>query len=317
MSEGNLPKAPIWDDIRTLPADELPRIDIIYGGFPCQDISVAGRGAGLGGERSGLFYEIMRLVKELRPAFVFLENVPAIRTRGLDKVLHELTQERYDCRWLMLSAAEVGALHKRERWFLLGYSKHNGLAASKEQGSDGQAVCNDKEGAHETSEFKGADSSPMLANSNERRLSQERPKQQAARVKQSSVLANSRHPSEGSKDQPERTPSNIARRSEEVADTQCQGLHTGHQHKARPIARCSWFEKVDRAAQPEFRGMVDGLPKGLDFPNWDKEWEDVPRVSLGVANRVNRIKALGNSVVPIQVRMAFEILMFGDRDDKR
>ena len=78
MSDGQIETAPIWDDITTLVSGMLPRngIDIIYAGFPCQDISVAGTGKGLGGERSGLFFEIVRLASELRPRFVFLENVP-------------------------------------------------------------------------------------------------------------------------------------------------------------------------------------------------------------------------------------------------
>lgn len=119
MAEGSLPLAPIWDDVQTLTGSMLPPIDIIFGGFPCQDISAAGRGAGLAGERSGLFFEIMRLVDELKPSFVFLENVPAIRTRGLHTVIEELSGRGYVCRWTCLSAQEVGANHKRERWFLL------------------------------------------------------------------------------------------------------------------------------------------------------------------------------------------------------
>lgn len=123
MAEGKLPNAPIWDDVRTLDGKEFRgKVDIIYGGFPCQDISLAGRGAGLAGERSGLFFEVMRLAKEIQPIFIFLENVQGIRTRGLDTVIEELTKAGYDCRWTMLSAAEVGAPHKRERWFLLAKS---------------------------------------------------------------------------------------------------------------------------------------------------------------------------------------------------
>lgn len=120
MRDGGLPVAPIWDDVLTLNGSDLPPIDIIYGGFPCQDISSAGRGAGMEqGSRSGLFFEIMRLTQEIRPTFVFLENVPAIRTRGLSRVLSEFTALGYDCRWTVVSAAEVGAPHLRKRWFLL------------------------------------------------------------------------------------------------------------------------------------------------------------------------------------------------------
>jgi len=122
MSKGEIDTAPIWDDVTTLKSELLPRIDIISGGFPCQDVSVAGHGKGLGGSRSGLFFEIVRLARELRPRFLFLENVPAIRTRGLHTVVQELTKIGFDCRWTMLSASEVGAKHKRERWFLLANS---------------------------------------------------------------------------------------------------------------------------------------------------------------------------------------------------
>ncbi len=122
MSSGDIDRAPIWDDVKTLAAEILPRIDIISGGFPCQDISVAGLGKGLGGERSGLFFEIVRLCRDLRPRFIFLENVPAITIRGLDRVCLELTSLGYDCRWTIVSAAEMGAVHIRHRWFLLAHA---------------------------------------------------------------------------------------------------------------------------------------------------------------------------------------------------
>jgi DNA (cytosine-5)-methyltransferase 1 len=122
MQSGDIDQAPIWDDVRTLKGEMLPEIDIIYGGFPCQDISSAGNGKGLAGERSGLFYEIVRLAKEIKPKFIFLENVSAIRTRGLDTVTQELTEAGYDCRWGFISAADLGAPHRRERWFCLAYN---------------------------------------------------------------------------------------------------------------------------------------------------------------------------------------------------
>lgn len=138
MAGGDIPCAPIWSDVKTLTRRELPAvdIDIITGGFPCQDISVAGTGAGLGGERSGLFFEIIRLTRDLRPRFVFLENVPAITVRGLDCVLLEITTLGYDARWTIVSAAEVGALHLRERWFLLAHSNDKGSWASNGIPSD-------------------------------------------------------------------------------------------------------------------------------------------------------------------------------------
>lgn len=128
MDEGSIPFAPIWNDVATLDGKKLRGlVDIIVGGFPCQDISVAGRGAGLEGERSGLFYEICRIARESEAPFIFLENVPAIETRGAEQVQEALASMGYASRWLHLSAAEVGANHKRERWFCLAYSMRKGL----------------------------------------------------------------------------------------------------------------------------------------------------------------------------------------------
>ena len=137
MHDGSLHRAPIWDDVctfETKPFEEM--VDIIFGGFPCQDISVAGLGAGLGGSRSGLFFEIVRLTRELRPRFIFLENVPAITVRGLDRVLLEITALGYDCRWTIVSAAEMGAPHIRERWFLLAHA--NGECSGDERKTMGR-----------------------------------------------------------------------------------------------------------------------------------------------------------------------------------
>lgn len=125
MASGELTKSPVWDDVTTLLGEELEsRIDIIYGGFPCQDISLAGLGKGLAGERSGLFFEIVRLAKEIKPKFLFLENVSAITTRGGIEVVRQITEMGYDCRWCVISAASIGAVHKRERFFLLANSNN-------------------------------------------------------------------------------------------------------------------------------------------------------------------------------------------------
>lgn len=189
MSQGALPIAPVWDDVQTLGRNDLPiRPNIIYGGFPCQDLSAAGLGAGLEGKRSGLFYEIARLTKELNPQFVFLENVTAIRTRGLSSVVGTLTEMGYDCRWTCISAASVGAPHKRERWFLLA-SNTNGAGL--------------------------------------------------------------------------------------------EGLVKSEQHTCKHGTKPKWFETE---------------------PN-------VGRMAYGVARRVDRIKALGNGVVPAQVEKAFKMLV--------
>jgi len=133
MAARELPVAPIWDDVRTLRKEHIPvPVDIIYGGFPCQDISVAGNGIGLAGKRSGLFFEVVRLAREFRPSFIFLENVPALTVRGLETVLLEITALGYDCRWDIISAQEVGAPHKRERIWITAYSDSNRIRAQQE-----------------------------------------------------------------------------------------------------------------------------------------------------------------------------------------
>ena len=217
MSEGQLPIAPIWDNIETLEGKMLPKIDIIYGGFPCQDISVANvDGKGLEGNRSGLFFQIMRLAKEIKPRFIFLENVPNIRTRGLNIVGKELAKTGYDCRWYTLSAKEVGANHKRERWFLLANS-------------------NIKTGYGEQFETKRLSSRGIctsVSNTQGKRL-----------------------------------------------EGQCKSIGVQKTNTNNSIN--SWWE-----VEPNVGRVVDGLPF-----------------------RVDRIKGLGNSVVPLQAKTAFETLM--------
>jgi len=127
MFSGDIPDAPIWDDVSSLRGSMLPSIDIIYGGFPCQDISVAGRQKGLAGKQSGLFFEIMRLAEEIKPSFIFLENVANIRHCGLESVLREMASRGYDCRYGILSARDVGAPHKRDRWFILAHANSDRL----------------------------------------------------------------------------------------------------------------------------------------------------------------------------------------------
>lgn len=108
-------------DVRAVGAHNLSRVDVLCGGFPCQDISIAGKGAGLSGARSGLWSEYARLVRELRPRIVVVENVAALVVRGLDRVLCDLAACGYDAIWFPLRASDVGAPHLRERLFIVAY----------------------------------------------------------------------------------------------------------------------------------------------------------------------------------------------------
>lgn len=111
------------DDVRTFPPPEGDwHVDLIAGGFPCQDISFAGKGAGLAGERSGLWYEFARVVRDLRPRYVLVENVAALLVRGLDAVLGTMASLGFDAEWSSVSACEMGAPHMRQRVFILFYT---------------------------------------------------------------------------------------------------------------------------------------------------------------------------------------------------
>ena len=116
------PNVPKHDDVRTFPPSQGDwHVDVIAGGFPCQDISFAGKGAGLAGARSGLWYEFARVVREIRPRYVLVENVAALTVRGLDAVLGTLASLGYDAEWTSLSAKDIGAPHLRERLFIVAY----------------------------------------------------------------------------------------------------------------------------------------------------------------------------------------------------
>ncbi|MGP1579961.1 MAG: DNA cytosine methyltransferase [Wolinella sp.] len=121
QNTGDCEPFPIWDDVRTFRGEPWRGIiDVVSGGFPCQDISIAGKGAGLSGERSGLWREMARIIKEVEPRYVFVENSPMLRSRGLREVLYDLASMGYDTRWGILGAYHLGAPHKRERIWIFG-----------------------------------------------------------------------------------------------------------------------------------------------------------------------------------------------------
>ena len=107
-------------DVKLAGSHNLEEVDVICGGFPCQDISVAGKMEGIHGERSGLWFEFQRVLSELRPSVAVLENVPAV-TRYSGVITGGLVEIGYDCEWQILSANDMGAPHLRKRWFCIAY----------------------------------------------------------------------------------------------------------------------------------------------------------------------------------------------------
>ena len=154
--DGMLDDFPIWDDVCTF--DGKPwrgYCDIITGGFPCQDISSAGSGEGITGERSGLWKEYARIISEVGPRFVFAENSPLLRTRGLGVVIEDLTSMGYDVRWGVLGARDVGANHLRKRMWVLAHREGPSLADPNEVRLQGQRPDDGTEGREETRRSSG------------------------------------------------------------------------------------------------------------------------------------------------------------------
>lgn len=120
------PTVPCYGDIRAV-GDGLEWVDLIAGGFPCQDISVAGKGEGIYGDRSILWFEMLRVIRAVRPHYVLVENVPALLGRGLGRVLGDLAESGYDAEWDCLPAAAFGAPHRRNRLFIVAYPDGKGL----------------------------------------------------------------------------------------------------------------------------------------------------------------------------------------------
>ena len=138
QNEGLLEVFPIWDDVCTFDGKAWKGyVDVISGGFPCQDISVANiEGAGLEGERSGLWKEMRRIVSEIRPQWVFVENSPMLVHRGLDRVLGDLAELGYDAEYGIMGADDVGASHERQRmWILAGAISDPSSARCEQQES--------------------------------------------------------------------------------------------------------------------------------------------------------------------------------------
>jgi DNA (cytosine-5)-methyltransferase 1 len=133
QKDGYLPWFPIYGDVRDF--DGRPwrgLVDVVAGGFPCTDISAAGKGAGIDGKDSGLWREMARIVDEVRPSYVFVENSPMLVTRGLALVLGDLAEMGYDATWCVLGARHIGAPHDRDRIWILGQAMVHADRAQRE-----------------------------------------------------------------------------------------------------------------------------------------------------------------------------------------
>lgn len=282
--EGWLPaEMEIHDDVTTFDGHAWRgRVDLVAGGFPCQDISVAGKGAGLKGARSGLFYELLRVVREVRPKWVYLENVPAITSRGLDRVLGALAELGFDAEWCVLSAADAGAPHLRKRWWCLArHTDGTGAELAKPGVCQGAAADAGRGGRADDPDAEGRGLAKLRSASREA----------------------------GHADGLDAHPDADRRRQQVGGSSEL--------HRGRDASRCNadGLRAADADSGPAQRRLgraPDGLAKWVDASArgyWAGDWETQPRLAQGQPNRVARLRALGNGQVPQTAAMAFRILM--------
>jgi DNA (cytosine-5)-methyltransferase 1 len=260
----HFPKVPCHDDIKTFTA--YPgQYDVITGGFPCQDLSVAGRRAGITKEsRSGLFYELIRVIRLVRPKFVIMENVAAILNNGLDIVLGELSEAGYDAEWSIISASSLGAAHRRSRWWCVAYTNDYGSSSSSINEINDETDASSQERSKETCKSEGSSKS-----------SDSRAIQSSTDVANS----NSNKCETGSEQLQQQGQTTIG--SSFVTNSNSEGLQRKILSK---MESGIWSAKHTRRLDPNWRSYVS---KPI-----------LPRGSYGLSNRVDRTKALGNSIVP-------------------
>ena len=305
--DGMLPPFPVWDDVRTF--DGRPwrgRVDVVSGGFPCQDISIAGKGDGLDGERSGLWTEFARIIGEVQPRFAFVENSPMLTSRGLDRVLADLSTLGYDAEWGVVGADDAGAPHRRERIWILAYSNNDGHAPR--EGCNGSSGSQQGTGGAEKQNGIGQSSGGDTQSEVSSDLSGQHPIGQLADPDLLGRLhgqAGERPAEGGVHAQREPKPS-----GEDVADAASEqggGLFE-RQVQANACAgsdrrgSTTWW-----STEPGLGGVVDELADRLDL-HGTPELGSVPRVATGIPKRADRLKAIGNGQVPAAAALAWHTL---------
>jgi DNA (cytosine-5)-methyltransferase 1 len=161
QNDGALAPFPVWDDVRTFDGRRWHGVvDVVSGGFPCQDISVAGKGAGIDGARSGLWGHMARIVGEVRPQFVYVENSPILTSRGLGRVLGDLAALGFDAEWDVVSAGDLGADHTRERIWIVAHAHGYGPQEREHVARAGDAPCNGEQTRGQTDRAAASNDAP-------------------------------------------------------------------------------------------------------------------------------------------------------------
>ena len=312
--DGCLSRFPIWDDINTFDGKQFKgKVDIITGGFPCQDISAAGKGAGITGERSGLWGEMARIISEARPRFAFMENSPMLTSRGLGTVLGDLAEMGYNARWCVLGADDVGAPHRRKRIWILAYTSMHGCITTEEQNSFNERGNNSTPREKTTGKLERLCTTGInedVAYTEDKRLQgryecpafeNKKSRDGNAWTESSNVTWWDTDPA----DIPDTDKFNddicgygasevCGKQSGQAKISGCEICNTsksGFQDGGEPqVGRSKTISKPER---PTSNGVIGSIKPAMC------------RVAHGVANRVDRLKAIGNGQVPAVAAIAF------------
>jgi len=263
----NFPGVPIYDDITKLNGKDFKNIDLITGGFPCQDISVAGKGAGIKeGTRSGLWSELHRIISEVQPRFALIENVPMLTIRGGTRVIANLAEIGYDCEWQVIGADDVGAWHRRKRIWIVAYPSN--IRSQKTE----QKRKNKIKSRRQVEIRNGITGlRHNVPNTDGKR----RPR--------------------GSNNETNRCSTNINWKEAEILQTKRKRQNEISNTSSKRLERYGGYKELEVPRQVS-NITTERSCKGIRS-YWSVE-PNVGRVANGIPSRVDRLKGLGNAIVP-------------------
>jgi len=337
QNDGCLEAFPIWDDIQNF--DGRPwrgRVDVVSGGFPCQDISAAGKGAGIEGDRSGMWKHMARIIGEILPQFVFVENSPMLVGRGLTVVLGDLAEMGYDAEWGIVGAHHVAAPHKRDRIWIVAHSNGTRLEKHRVLQPDIPIRSSPTGTSHKPNQKSdNSDMADATGRESGKPPERERRKDSCRRGEEVSDLADAcgeglqrieltgalrdeRHGPEahgstsqcGGVSRPPWAPC-------ECCDDWWCNLHEMHTGECPCPEIDEWDSDPYSVCHTPSQGLPHGATESMGQPGADAQSErpdwwatepDVGRVAHGVAARVDRLRCIGNGQVPAVAQLAWNLL---------
>jgi DNA (cytosine-5)-methyltransferase 1 len=312
---------PIWDDVQTFAGKPWRGIiDVVSGGFPCQDISSAGKGVGITGARSSMWGHMARIIGEVRPQYAFVENSPMLTSRGLGTVLGDLSEMGYDAEWCVLGADDVGARHQRERiWIiakdtkqsrLLSHSEHNGIGWRKQRSESIEKKTNVSNPNDQRREWVTTIQIDRCSGSINRKTN-------ASNAEESTSLAEVSNVANSNLSGFSPCNQSTSRSKQQVLEREFRrsGNESREISNSNGIGQSRQGSYGKSISQEEIRNRQTSIIGPICESNFWSFEPNVGRVVDGMAGRVDRLKAIGNGQVPLCAATAWNILK-GRIDDK-